>query len=86
MTIILVTIIRKPTAEARCKFSQTQGVEIGRMGKLQDLQVLLKDLLSLLESSEPSEITLSTTKSHEHTLPSRIQYLESGEVNKYVSV
>lgn len=83
MTIILVTIIRKPTAEARCKFSQTQGIEIGRMGKLQDLQVLLKDLLSLLESSE---IILSTTKSHEHTLPSRIQYLESGEVNKYVSV
>lgn len=46
--------MRKPTTEARCELSQTQGVEICRMGKLQDLQVLLKDLLSLLESSKPS--------------------------------
>lgn len=85
MTIIIVTITTKPTTEARCELSQTQGVENCRMGKLQDLQVLLKDLLSLLESSEPSEIIPCLQKAH-IILPSHIQYLDSGEVNKNVSV
>lgn len=37
------------TTKARCQLSQSQRVEVRRLSKLQDLQMLLKDFFSLLQ-------------------------------------
>lgn len=43
------------TTEAWRELSQTQRVGISRLGQLQDLQVLLKDLLPLLRDNNKND-------------------------------
>lgn len=77
------------TTKARCQLSQSQRVEVCRLSKLQDLQMLLKDFLSLLRDNQQKFLTCyySHRRATYHMeLFIHLHYLKSRQVNKYVSI